>query len=486
MVAAFFGHSDTGIRNVLERLHRNYMWATEFENVHTNWDFVEIPIQKNNKTFQTVEHLYQETKPKDEADHSLETTHNRCRVMREAVHLKFTKGQNSDYLLNLLASTYPHALVSIKPDPLWGIQVDGIGQNKLGMILEKLREEVIVQMSKQLRNEYIVDCIWKCYLPRYLPPEWVRTDFGKYLGYGPRTSINNALLPQYFTTSDQTEILDLVIRNRVPTNMFNEDRFDRSKMQKYFSYSESGYTTAFRDAENKKLPPNFALLCSATVKNDQVDKYMESVHKSRKCVIRVINSIGFAFDDASQPDYNYFIKNNRLHTFQRHLENMFRCIFAAYNVSKTSILVLSEVGVGGFCSLFPGDSMNYLNNYFYPALALVYSKLSNKTTVILVMGDPSDMSIELLQQACPVSRVQKCGCFPHIVTQYVQHLEEGNTLAVLDFDTIDAEPLICMRHYISNALFVNAWDPHSLVGNGNKGDDSLDGFIGRNTNMALV
>ena len=34
-------------------------------------------------------------------------------------------------------------------------------------------------------------------------------------------------------------------------------------------------------------------------------------------------------------------------------------------------------------------------------------------------------------------------------------------------------------------LFVNAWAPLSVPGNGNEWDDSLDGFIGRITNIAV-
>jgi hypothetical protein len=30
-------------------------------------------------------------------------------------------------------------------------------------------------------------------------------------------------------------------------------------------------------------------------------------------------------------------------------------------------------------------------------------------------------------------------------------------------------------------MIVNAWDPCSLVGNGCKVDDSMDGFVGRNS-----
>lgn len=35
-------------------------------------------------------------------------------------------------------------------------------------------------------------------------------------------------------------------------------------------------------------------------------------------------------------------------------------------------------------------------------------------------------------------------------------------------------------------LYINAWDPWSLVGNGHAGDASLDGYFGRSTPMALL
>ena len=39
--------------------------------------------------------------------------------------------------------------------------------------------------------------------------------------------------------------------------------------------------------------------------------------------------------------------------------------------------------------------------------------------------------------------------------------------------------------YKPKTLFVNAWDPHSVPGNGNEADESLDGRIGRITNIAV-
>ena len=34
-------------------------------------------------------------------------------------------------------------------------------------------------------------------------------------------------------------------------------------------------------------------------------------------------------------------------------------------------------------------------------------------------------------------------------------------------------------------LFCNAWDPQSYIGNGNSMDDSLDGFMGRYSNLSV-
>lgn len=39
---------------------------------------------------------------------------------------------------------------------------------------------------------------------------------------------------------------------------------------------------------------------------------------------------------------------------------------------------------------------------------------------------------------------------------------------------------------LDTTMYVNAWDPWSLIGNGNERDGSLDGFWGRSSNMAVL
>ena len=60
-------------------------------------------------------------------------------VMREVLRAKFEHAG----LRQLLKSTHPHPLVSVKPDAYWGTGLDGTGRNRLGALLEELRQELL-------------------------------------------------------------------------------------------------------------------------------------------------------------------------------------------------------------------------------------------------------------------------------------------------------------------------------------------------------
>ena len=48
------------------------------------------------------------------------------------------------------------------------------------------------------------------------------------------------------------------------------------------------------------------------------------------------------------------------------------------------------------------------------------------------------------------------------------------------------QSLPSIEHELPYTLFINAWDPWSIVGNGNNGDTSLDGYWGRISASALL
>lgn len=64
---------------------------------------------------------------------------------------------------------------------------------------------------------------------------------------------------------------------------------------------------------------------------------------------------------------------------------------------------------------------------------------------------------------------------------------DGVTVRGRTLNRLGLFPAQCLpKMDVANTLVVNAWDPLSLVGNGNACDNSLDGWIGRHTASALL
>ena len=62
---------------------------------------------------------------------------------------------------------------------------------------------------------------------------------------------------------------------------------------------------------------------------------------------------------------------------------------------------------------------------------------------------------------------------------------EGKQIKLIDGEEYGLFVPDCIFENPMKALYVNAWDPWSFVGNGNYLDDSLDGYWGRSSDMAL-
>eukprot|EP01128_Nolandella_sp_AFSM9_P012455 TRINITY_DN92_c0_g1_i1.p2 TRINITY_DN92_c0_g1~~TRINITY_DN92_c0_g1_i1.p2 ORF type:complete len:225 (+),score=23.07 TRINITY_DN92_c0_g1_i1:598-1272(+) len=138
----------------------NFVWATEFANVHTTWAYDEQPLVLNGETFGGPEQYFQLMKSLGGADHEnvkvimrraspseafgIGRTHSmrvdweqvKDVVMTQAVAAKF----EAIALRELLLSTGTHPLVQLKPgDGYWGTGPSNKGRNQLGVILQELR-----------------------------------------------------------------------------------------------------------------------------------------------------------------------------------------------------------------------------------------------------------------------------------------------------------------------------------------------------------
>ena len=185
-----------------------------------------------------------------------------------------------------------------------------------------------------------------------------------------------------------------------------------------------GYSRgAYEQSSPEELLPNIAIYCKTPIR---FQCQREEVH--------VINVIGFAFDSPQQPDYQHFLRNESgIKDLMSKMSDMWEYVFFCARKKHLDRVYLPNVGGGAF---FAGLRHHY---------------------------DYGFLKRESLK---PV-------------------LKRYPDIEVLDLPMIPAW-VFSNRQLLKSSLLVNAWDPWSMVGNGNEGDNSLDGFFGRSTAMALL
>lgn len=138
-VAASLGYSLGGIKHALEATKgRPYLWATEFENVHSLWRYSEPKIEVDGRQYACSEAYYHSQKPNPFSD--AVWGQKKEAVMEVAVRAKMAADPS---LRSLLVATHPHPLVSIKGDQVWGFDAKHGGQNLLAQIWMRLRDEEV-------------------------------------------------------------------------------------------------------------------------------------------------------------------------------------------------------------------------------------------------------------------------------------------------------------------------------------------------------
>jgi predicted NAD-dependent protein-ADP-ribosyltransferase YbiA (DUF1768 family) len=159
-IASAMGYSLDAIERA-ELRYGYYVWATEFENVHSTWDFGEPILHIDGKKFRDSEHYYQSKKPVpwNTATWNAE----KIDVMTRGV---FEKMLQSLEARSLLLSTWNHPLVSIKPDLFWGFYGNSDDNasrsvNALAIILTTLRgsfRQICLGVADNVRKQiYPID-----------------------------------------------------------------------------------------------------------------------------------------------------------------------------------------------------------------------------------------------------------------------------------------------------------------------------------------
>ena len=281
---------------------------------------------------------------------------------------------------------------------------------------------------------WTIDNFFDFYDPEYRPPEWTKQIFRKYNYLAARAKI-------IVTKGSNLDIVRLLITEREPTNIDGQKFYDKIKLESSFGYRYSYYQHYWK--EYLELAPNFGV-------------YTETIARIKDIYygVHIYNAIGYAFDSQSQPDYLFLVENNfREEDILNRYKQLIANIYYFAITHKFERIIMSLVGCVSFAKLYPGGKRAF-QALWLRAFFDVYKNFNEKIITQFMGARSQKKTWDILQE----NNFEDIGLYPDCIQQ------------VSD---------------LRSTLFVNAWDPHSVPGNGNKGDNSLDGYIGRCTAIQL-
>lgn len=294
----------------------------------------------------------------------------------------------------------------------------------------------------------------QCYREQYAFPDWVLQydshDFDRTRVFYPHTARLN-------------EVVDLVSK-REPTNIENptNPQYDANLLEQFFGYRRGIY---HQDS------PNIAVYTYATVRDE---------NRNRECKVHLLHLIGCALDSPRQPDYRKYVFDL---TSCLHSQPLETCL--KQNIQKTREI---------------RENLNELKNFYkrmwtyLPECVRLLAregvniqnvKFSNVGGGVFAGSLQGEIFNEQILE--PIFSTVRSELLTHGV-----HVEggevHGDTVTVPDRIPQDvwAEFDAGGQERLERILFLNAWDPWSILGNGNKGDNSLDGYWGRYSNISVL
>ena len=187
-------------------------------------------------------------------------------------------------------------------------------------------------------------------------------------------------------------------------------------------------------------------------------------------IINVMSVIGVGLDSPAQPDYQYFanaagvVRDERKAALRQRIRDMLILVVRSAKHKRMRYVYLCEVG----CGVFAGKNEALVRDMFYDELKAVLAVEDAHGAANRLAFGMLGVSADRLKSAIGGRRVIRHDSLP------VERVFVPDGILSMD------------REHLKSCLFVNAWDPHSGVGNGNSADDSIDGSFGRCTYLGVL
>lgn len=244
---------------------------------------------------------------------------------------------------------------------------------------------------------------------------------------------------------DSLSVVKVLATHREPVNIAGSRLYDRKKMKEYFGWS-IGFYPKYWSVKNH-LAPNIAAYCLTPVRTRE--HTFPEVH--------ILSVIGAALD-APGPDLRFFLEGKDEKVVDQGLRKfcvkVFSKIWKSVELLGLSTIVWSLFGCGNFSTEYEARfDKSFVEKIWIPAFLHTRKKYLGVARGVenKIMGAKG---VDLSR----LGEIEDVGYFPGCLLKI-------NTVV---------------------SLIINAWDPYSIVGNGNEKDESLDGYIGRHSAAGVL
>lgn len=291
-----------------------------------------------------------------------------------------------------------------------------------------------------------IKTLFDIYDPAYRPPMWI---------------INANIINQiitcmkdtvvYFDSNDNLSTnvknVKLLTSMREPVNIACKKYYYQNAL--YLAY---GYTNSIYGSTHNSV--NISIFTRTPFQPaNELNNY------NNNFIINLLSVCSPAFDSKEQPDFLFFGSNQCKNTIHLRFALIFKMIFECAIRKEMNHIMLIGFGLGAF-----GNSVKD----YAEGLRITYNTYKTRL---------QENNIKLYY----------CDYNKNSYNNITESIDVKMSFLLINYDFLyEAINQISNQCDISKVLFINAWDPHSILGNGNFADRSWDGHWGRRTAISVL